>query len=161
MSVRSNLCHGRLVAIGILLILLIVGYVMLLRHLRIWELAAERELGAKGVAGPMAQIYIEPVSIDALNHAMQIRVSVAPSGLFYGEPLAPVERPLRLMIAHDKAVEEIKVEANSRPPTASFEIDLNGGSVADYPLDAYHADLRDCSRMQFLRLTRRSRWLLR
>ena len=78
MSVRPNLRHVRLAAIGTLLILLIVGYVMLLHHLHVSEIGAERELGAKGAVGPIAQIYIEPVSIDALNHAMQNRVSVAP-----------------------------------------------------------------------------------
>jgi hypothetical protein len=43
---------------------------------------------------------------------------------------------------HDNAAEEIKVKPNDRPPTGSFEIDLNGRSVTDYPLDSYHADLR-------------------
>jgi Domain of unknown function (DUF4436) len=46
------------------------------------------------------------------------------------------------MITHDRAVEEIKVEPNARSPTTSFEVDLNGGSVADYPLDSYRAELR-------------------
>jgi hypothetical protein len=46
------------------------------------------------------------------------------------------------VITHDKGVEELAVEANARPPTASFDIDLNGGSVADYPFDSYRADLR-------------------
>jgi hypothetical protein len=78
---------------------------------------------------------IELISIDALNGAMQPRVSLAPSRALYGERLAPAERSLRLVITHDNAVEEIKVAANDRPPTATFEVDLNDGSVADYPLD--------------------------
>ena len=142
MSVRSNMREVRLAGIGTILILLIVGYVTLLRYFHISEMPAERYLGAKSAVGPIPQIYIEPISIDALDDAMQMRVSLAPSGTQYGERLPPTERRLRLIITHDSAVEEIRVEPNDRPPTESFEIDLNGGSVADYPLDSYHADLR-------------------
>jgi len=131
-----------LASIGTLLILLIVGYVALLRYFHVSEMPVERDLGAKSTAGPIPQIYIEPVSIDALNDTMQMRISFAPRGTLYRERLAPTERPLRLVIAHDTAVEEIRVEANARPPTTTFGVDLNEGSVADYPLDSYRADLR-------------------
>ena len=129
-------------AIGTIAILLIVGYVSLLRYFHVSEMPVERDLGAKSAVGPIPQIYIEPISIDALNAAMQMRVTFAPSGLLYGERLAPTARRLRLVITHDKGVEELAVEANARPPTASFEVDLTGGSVADYPFDSYRADLR-------------------
>ena len=129
-------------AVGTIAILLIIGYISLLRYFHVSEMPAERELGLKNAVAPVPQIYIEPISIDALNDAMQMRVSFAPSRTLYGERLAPTERRLRLVLTHDKAVEEIKVEPNARPPTASFEIDLNGGSVADYPLDSSRADLR-------------------
>jgi hypothetical protein len=138
----SNARNVRLVAIGTIAILLIVGYISLLRYFHVSEMPVEGDLGAKSAAGSIPQIYIEPINIDALNDAMQMRVSFAPRGTLYGERLAPTERRLRLVITHDTAVEEIKVEANARPPIASFEIDLNGGSVADYPLDSYRADLR-------------------
>jgi len=141
MWVRSNLRGVRLAGIGTVLALLIVGYVTLLRYLHVSEMPAERDLGLRNAVGPTPQIYIEPISIDARNDAMQVRVSFASSGTLYGERLAPTERRLRLVITHDKAVEEIKVQANARPPTRSFEIDLKEGSVADYPLDSYRADL--------------------
>jgi hypothetical protein len=142
MPVRSNLRSVRLAGIGMILILLVVGYVTFLRYFRVSEMPAERDLGTNSAVGPIPQIYIQPISIDALNETMQMRVSVAPSGTLYGEPLAATERPLRLVITHDGAVEEIKVEPNHRPPTLSFDIDLTGGDVADYPLDSYHAQLR-------------------
>ena len=142
MRFTSNARNARLVAIGTIAILLIVGYVSLLRYFHVSEMPVERDLGAKSAVGPIPQIYIEPISIDALNAAMQMRVTFAPSGLLYGERLAPTARRLRLVITHDKGVEELAVEADARPPTASFEVDLNGGSVADYPFDSYRADLR-------------------
>jgi hypothetical protein len=73
---------------------------------------------------------------------MQVRISFAPRGALYGERLAPAERRMRLVITHDTAVEEIWIETNARPPTATFGVDLNEGNVADYPLDSYRADLR-------------------
>jgi hypothetical protein len=137
-----NAWHVRLVAIGTIAILLIVGYVTLLRYFHVSEMPAERNLGAKSTAGPVPQIYIEAVSIDALNDTMQVRISFAPRGALYGERLAPTERRLRLVITHDTAVEEVWIETNARPPTATFGVDLNEGNVADYPLDSYRADLR-------------------
>src|SRR5215469_16331221 len=119
MSVRWNMRGVRLAGIGMILILLIVGYIGLLRYLHVSEMPAERDLGLKNVVDPVPQIYIEPISIDALNDAMQMRVSFAPSGTLYGERLAPTERRFRMVITHDRAVEEIEVEANARPPTAS------------------------------------------
>jgi hypothetical protein len=44
----------------------------------------ERDLGLKSAVGPTPQIYIEPISIDALNDAMQMRVSFAPRTLSMG-----------------------------------------------------------------------------
>jgi hypothetical protein len=131
-----------LVAIGAIAILVIAGYISLLRYFRVSEMPVERALGFKSAVRSIPQIYIEPIGIDTLNDAMLLRVSFAPSGTLYGERLAPTERRLRLVITHDKAVEEIKVEANARPPTASFEVNMNEGNVADYPLDSYRADLR-------------------
>jgi len=158
----SNARNTRLVAIGTITILLIVGYISLLRYFHVSEMPVERDLGLKSAVGPTPQIYIEPISIDALNDAMQMRVSFAPSGTLYGERLAPTERRLRLVITHDRAVEEIRVAPNDRPPTTTSEVDLSGGSVADYPLDSYRADLRvQLFEEQFLPLTKQSRWLPR
>ena len=132
----------RLLGLGILLLGLTVGYLLAADYFRVSELPGELHFGATGPVKPAGEVYFEPISIDALNDAMQVRLSFASRGTFYGERLAPTERRLTLMIAHDQAVEEIKAEANARPPTALFQINLNGGSVADYPLDSYRADLR-------------------
>ena len=132
----------RLVAVGTIIAGLAIAYVIVVHYFHVSELPGERHFGAAGSGSETAQIYIEPVSIDALSDAMQMRVSLAPSRTLYGERHAPTERSLRLVITHDKAVEEIKIAANNRVPTATFKVDLNDGSIADYPLDSYRADLR-------------------
>jgi hypothetical protein len=80
----SNARNARLVAIGTITILLIVGYISLLRYFHVSEMPVERDLGLKSAVGPTPQIYIEPISIDALNDAMQMRVSFAPRTLSMG-----------------------------------------------------------------------------
>ena len=90
---------------------------------------------------PAAEIYIEPISIDALSEAMQVRATIEPSLSAGGEVLAGSGRDLTLIITHDETVEEIKLAANEHIAAASFEMDSNEGSVAHYPLDSYRADL--------------------
>jgi hypothetical protein len=131
-----------LVAVGAILAALAIAYAIVVHYFHVSELPVERHFGVAGAGSETAQIYIEPVGIDALNDAMQLRVSLAPSRSLYGERHASTERSLRLVITHDKAVEEIKITANNRVPTTTFEVDLNDGSVADYPLDSYRAELR-------------------
>ena len=132
----------RLVAIVIIVVMLAVGYGFLLRQFDVSAMPMEQQFGIVGREKPAAQIYIEVLSIDALNDAMQMRVSLATSRAPRGQRPATPDRDLRLMITHDKTVEEIKIAANDHGLTNTFEVDLNDGSVADYPLDVYRSDLR-------------------
>src|SRR5262249_2016160 len=76
----------------------------------------ERDLGAKSAVGSTPQIYIQPVSIDAFNDAMQMRVTFAPNGTLYGErlvadyPLDSYRADLRVQLLEDAvpAVNEAK-----------------------------------------------------
>ncbi len=106
MSLRPAARTARLAAVGAILIVLAVGYAFLARYFDVSRVPGERQFGAEGAGGPPAQIYLEPINIDALNSVMQVRVSLAPSRTLYGERLAPGERSLRLVITHDNAVEE-------------------------------------------------------
>ena len=115
---------------------LTAGYLLLLRHFNVSELPSERHFGAVDGAEPAGEVYLEPISIDALNQAMQVRAYVSPSTT--GSKDAP-SRDLTLLVTHDKTVEEIKLAAADHIASLTFEIDLNDGSVAQYPLDAYQA----------------------
>ena len=142
MRLRSPGRLMRLVAIVIIVVMLAVGYGFLLRQFDVSAMPMEQQFGIVGGEKPAAQIYIEALSIDALNDAMQMRVSLATSRAPRGQRPATPDRDLRLMITHDKTVEEIKIAANDHGLTNTFEVDLNDGSVADYPLDVYRSDLR-------------------
>ncbi len=126
----------RLLAVGVCLLALTAGYILLLRHFNVSELPSERHFGAVDGVEPAGEVYLEPISIDALNQAMQVRAYVSPSTT--GSKDAP-SRDLTLLVTHDKTVEEVKVAAADHIASSTFEVDLNDGSVAHYPLDAYQA----------------------
>ena len=133
---RTRARNMRLQAVGVCLLALTAGYILLLRHFNVSELPSERHFGAVDGAEPAGEVYLEPISIDALNQAMQMRAYVSPSTT--GSKDAP-SRDLTLLVTHDKTVEEVKLAAADHIASSTFEIDLNDGSVAHYPLDAYQA----------------------
>jgi hypothetical protein len=59
----------RLVALGTVLIALTAGYILLLRNFNVSELPSERHFGAADPVVPAGEVYLEPISIDALNDA--------------------------------------------------------------------------------------------
>ena len=120
------------IAIGIILLALAAGYAFLLRQFKVSELPVERRFGS---AEPAGEVYLEPAGIDALDQGMQLRAYLSPAEGKDGGP-APA-RDLTLLIAHDKTVEELRLRAGDHLVSSTFEVDLNDGSVADYPLDAY------------------------
>src|SRR6516162_5588361 len=69
----------RLLALGMFLLGLTAGYLLMLRHFRVSELPGERHFGATGPVKPAGEVYLEPIGIDALNEAMQMRVHLSPS----------------------------------------------------------------------------------
>ena len=129
----------RLLAIGMCLIALTAGYILLLRHFNVSELPTERYFGAAGAVKPAGEVYLEPISIDPLNDAMQMRAYLSPSLTGSKDARAGSDRDLTLLVTHDKTVDEVKLATGDHMASSIFEIDLNDGSVADYPLDSYVA----------------------
>jgi Domain of unknown function (DUF4436) len=128
----------RLLAVGACLVALTAGYILLLRHFHVSELPTERYFGAVEPAG---EVYLEPLSIDALDDAMRMRVYLSPGSTGSKDARAGSDRDLILLVTHDKVVEEVKLGVGDHMASSIFEIDLNDGSVADYPLDSYVARL--------------------
>jgi hypothetical protein len=132
----------RLLALVILLFSLMISYVLMLRHFKVFEQPSERQFGAIAPVEPAGEVYLEPISIDAVNDAMQMRAYLSPSISETSNANTGSDRDLTLLVTHDKTVEELKLAAASHLATSTFEVDLNEGSVTHYPLDAYRARLR-------------------
>lgn len=122
-----------LAAIGYLLLLLLASPSV--------DLPTERKLRGPAGGEPQVHIYLEVVGIDAVRNAMQVEVSVEPTGLGIDTPSMPPDRDLVLVLNHDKRGERIAVHGHHPVPTTLVELDLNDGDITDYPLDAYRASL--------------------
>ena len=131
----------RLLALGAVLIALTAGYVVMVRQFDVTELPLERHFGATDKVVPAGEVYIEPLSIDALNDAMQVRAYVSPGASESKNDKAASGHDLTLLVSHDSTVEEIKLAAGDHIASSSFEVDLNEGSVTRYPFDSYVARL--------------------
>jgi hypothetical protein len=130
----------RLLMIGALLIALTASYLMILHNLHVSEQPGERMFGApESVAA--AEVYLEPLSIDATNGGMQLRAFLSPNLSDDKNARAGADRDLTLLITHDKTVEEIKLAAGAHMASSTFEVDLNDGSVTRYPFDSFVARL--------------------
>jgi hypothetical protein len=130
----------RLLTVGALLIALTAGYLMILRHFNVSEQPGERIFSAAGSVGA-AEVYLEPLSIDATNQGMQLRAYLSPNLSNDKNARAGADRDLTLLITHDKTVEEIKLAAGGHMASSTFEVDLNDGSVTNYPFDSFVARL--------------------
>jgi hypothetical protein len=130
----------RLLMVGALLIALTASYLMILHHFNVSEQPGERMFGASDSAAA-AEVYLEPLSIDAANEGMQLRAFLSPSLSNGKYARAGADRDLTLLIIHDKTVEEIKLAAGGHMASSTFEVDLNDGSVTHYPFDSFVARL--------------------
>lgn len=131
----------RWAAVAAILIGAAAGYLALLHQLRVTEAPEEREFGAAQAEEALVQVYIEPVSVNALNHSLHGNISVAVSRALRGQSLTTPDRDLVLVITHGRTAHEFKFAANEPIAARAFELDLTGGNVAEYPFDTYRADL--------------------
>jgi hypothetical protein len=69
----------RFLGLGMVLVALTAGYLLMARRFNVTELPSERHFGVTGQVEPAGEVYLEPISIDALNDAMQVRAYVSPS----------------------------------------------------------------------------------
>jgi Domain of unknown function (DUF4436) len=130
----------RLATVSGILIAAAIGYLVLLYYFRVSEMPLEQQFGASANEAA-AQIYVEPISIDAHNHSMQLQVTVSASHGVRERPATAPDRDLFLILRHGRTAREIKFPADHPIPSESFQIDLTGGNVANYPFDTYHADV--------------------
>ena len=130
----------RLLIVGALLIALTISYLIILHNMRVSEQPVERMFGASD-SGAAAEVYLEPLSIDAANEGMQVRAYLSPNLSNGKNARAGADRDLTLLITHDQTVEEIKLAAGAHMASSTFEVDLNDGSVIHYPFDSFVARL--------------------
>ena len=132
---------ARWATVGLIFGLGAAAYLTLLERFGVSDEPVERGFSTVGKETEFVQLYIEAVSIDALDSSMQMRVSLTPSQALRGSLTTAPDRDLTLLITHGETIQELRFPADTPARPATFEVSLDKGDVADYPLDTYHADL--------------------
>jgi hypothetical protein len=122
----------RAVALAALLAVCAIGYGLLLAQLDLSNGPAEAELGAPFREAPV-RLYLQPIQIDPVNASLQMRISVVPANA----AATIADRNFLLTIQRGKQIEHVQVQAKQPLPEVTFDFDLDGGDVRDYPLDRY------------------------
>ncbi len=101
----------------------------------------QRQLTPDRAASPPGiRIYLEPLSLDPIRDAMQLRISAQPAIRSSGSP--PVfDHGLVLRLIHDGVSERIDLPAGQSIVTTTTELDLGGGDVSHYPFDGFRSGL--------------------
>src|SRR5262249_1538458 len=121
--------NTRWLALGMLLLGLTASYLLMLRLFRVTELPTERHFDSPGPVKAVGEVELEPISIDALNAAMQMRVYLSPSISNSKSANSASDRDLTLLVTHDETVEEVKLAAADHLATSTFEVNLYDGNV--------------------------------
>jgi hypothetical protein len=124
-------------------VVLAVGtYVTVLLTVDLSAVPSERSFLAGPETAPRLEIYLEPLAVDPVNAAIQVRIDIAPdSALLGNRPNAP-DRDLTVIITTDDSMQERVLHANEPIAAETFRLSLAGGNIVRYPFDRYHISLR-------------------
>jgi hypothetical protein len=119
-----------------------IAYLAALYILDLAVTPSERRFGAGPGIAQRLKVYLEPLSVDAVNEAAQIRVDFTPDRILRGtQPSAP-SRDLTVLLTTGDTAEMRVFRANQPMAPEVIRADLNGGSVIQYPFDHYRITLR-------------------
>lgn len=129
----------RVAVVAAIFAVVLFAYGALLSRFDVFERSGEQSFGA--AAGEAhVRVYVQPITIDPVNDAMQMRISVAPQNAGKGESAAP-DQNFVLIVRHGLETEKIQMSPDQARPEATFALDLSDGSVNEYPLDHFRAEI--------------------
>lgn len=127
----------RAVVLAVLLAGCMIVYGLMLAQFDVSTDVTEAEFGASP-SDARVRLYLQPIQIDPVNDSLQMRISVTPDPSLDDEA-AIADRDFRMRIRRGTQVELVQVRAGQPLPEVTFDFDLEGGNVRDYPLDRYVA----------------------
>jgi hypothetical protein len=138
----TNSYRRRARALLILVALSAIAYLAALFALDLARTPSERTFVAGPEGARRLKLYVEPLSVDPVNDAMQMRVHVTPHRPQAGGQAEPPDRNVRVILTTGDAVEERVFRTDETAAPMLVGADLNRGSVVHYPFDHYRSDLR-------------------
>jgi hypothetical protein len=115
-----------------------ICYAFVVDQFNIAEEPSEQQFGVALDKADIA-LYLHFISIDPYNETMQVRISVLPSRTGDAAPVTVADRDLMLMIRRGDYTEQVRIVAKHPFPDLSHDLDLDDGSIRDYPLDEYES----------------------
>lgn len=105
--------------------------------------SAEQNFGSPATEGGPPQLGVYAVlSVDAINQALQLRLHFTPRNGLRGERPNTPGRDLALRIDDGFDVQEMVLRANEPIAPATLDTSLDGSTIADYPFERFHGELR-------------------
>lgn len=120
-----------------------LGYVALAFDVAKDTAVSERRFGqlARDDARQL-RVYIEALTVDAVNDTMRLRVSFAPNLALRARRMEGPDRDITAQLDDGDTVQELVFHVHQPMAAAAFDADLHDDSVGAYPLDRFRAGLR-------------------
>jgi hypothetical protein len=126
----------RALVLAVLLAACAVAYGIMLAQFDLSQGPEEVEFGASA-SEARVRLYLQPIQIDAANDSLQVRISVVPDPTLAEAAATIADRDFLLKIRRGKQLEHVPIRVNQPLPEVTFDFDLEGGNVSNYPLDRY------------------------
>ena len=131
----------RLVLCGILLAAGL-GYIALASGYRESTAASEWHFGtAHRDDERQLRVYVEILAVDAVNDSLRLRISLEPSPALRGRP-GTAGQDFSVRLDDGAHAQDMPFPAGEPLTAASFDADLNDGTIDAYPLDRFRCELR-------------------
>jgi Domain of unknown function (DUF4436) len=137
---KFNAVSRRAIALASLMAVILLAYISALTHFGVSGVPKEVEFGAPPGGADVA-LYLQPIQIDALNDSLQVRISVVPARTLADAAAAIADRDFLMKIKRGKQIEHVQVKARQPLPEVTFDFDLDGGNIRDYPFDHYVSNM--------------------
>lgn len=131
----------RLTLVGGLL-LAVACYMVVVTRFDLRPTPGETFFRSGGDRADHLHVYVEPLSVDVVNAAMQLRLYVQPGERLRGRRMDAADRDVVMLVLSGDAVEELAFPAHERMAPATVAVDLSEGGIDAYPLDFYRATVR-------------------
>jgi hypothetical protein len=125
-----------------LLVGLAATYGLLLVILSAGGAPQEQVFGADKAGARHVALYIEPLSIDAVDDALQVRITPSPGPDLQRHLPAVPDSDVMVMVAQATAQQPISLRAHETMPASEIQLGFEKGNVADYPFDEYRTSVR-------------------
>jgi hypothetical protein len=126
----------RAVALAVIVVACALAWGITLAQFDLSKGPKEVEFGASP-SDARVSLYVQPIKIDPLNDSLEVRISVVPDPSLAEAAATIADRDFLLKVRRGKQVEHVPIRAKQPLPEVTFEFDLDGGDVRDYPLDRY------------------------